>query len=204
MLTREIDTRTYINTPIVLPFYLLTAERGLFFFFLEREKKDVTDGPHARQLQTKHSPLFLVQNSSSTKRTLPTTMSPRRPPQRHRPVTLATTAGVFSLVLPAMSFIRLYASTGALFPSTYTAVVSGVTFLFYGYDKMQARNLEWRVKESTLHMLGLIGGWPGALAGMHYFQHKTRKRAFLIPFWIIVAGWQLWWWAVWSGGVTIR
>jgi uncharacterized membrane protein YsdA (DUF1294 family) len=42
----------------------------------------------------------------------------------------------------------------------------------------------------TLHFLALVGGWPGALVGMHFFQHKTRKTGFLVPFWGIVVGWQ--------------
>jgi len=129
-------------------------------------------------------------------------MPPRRSHQRYRPVTLATAAGVFSLVLPTVSLIRLYTSTGSMLPSAYTGAISGVTFLFYGYDKMQARNLEWRVKEVTLHTLGLLGGWPGALAGQHFFQHKTRKTAFQVPFWAIVIGWQAVWWAVWTGGIS--
>jgi len=43
---------------------------------------------------------------------------------------------------------------------------------------MQARNQLWRVKEFDLQMSALLGGWPGALLGMHYFQHKTSKPAF--------------------------
>lgn len=38
-----------------------------------------------------------------------------------------------------------------------------VTFLAYAIDKSAAQNDRWRTKESTLHLLGLIGGWPGAL-----------------------------------------
>lgn len=71
-----------------------------------------------------------------------------------------------------------------------------MAFVFYGVDKMQARNLEWRVKETTLHTLAIIGGWPGALVGMHFFQHKTRKAAFQVPFWIILMGWQVVSWTV--------
>ncbi|KAF2869512.1 hypothetical protein BDV95DRAFT_102735 [Massariosphaeria phaeospora] len=131
------------------------------------------------------------------------------PPQphrdhRHRPITAATTAGVFSLVLPSVCLIRLYTYSGSLLPLAYTCILSGTTFLFYGYDKLQARNQVWRVREVTLHTLELLGGWPGALAGQHYFQHKTRKTAFQIPFWSIVVGWQVVWWAVWNGGLTIR
>lgn len=80
-------------------------------------------------------------------------------------------------------------------------MISGVTFFFYGYDKMQARNLEWRVKETTLHVLALSGGWPGALAGQHYFQRKTRKSGFMAVFWGIVVGWQAVWWLIANAGL---
>ncbi|KAF2705342.1 DUF1294-domain-containing protein [Pleomassaria siparia CBS 279.74] len=128
---------------------------------------------------------------------------PRPPPRRHRPISAATAAGAFALVLPTVNIIRLITRGGSLLPLGYTCVISGVTFLLYGYDKMQARNLEWRVKETTLHSLELLGGWPGALIGQHFFQHKTRKTAFQIPFWGIVVGWQIVWWAVWTGGITM-
>lgn len=90
----------------------------------------------------------------------------------------------------------------SLLPLGYHCVISSLTFLLYGYDKMQARNLEWRIKEVTLHTMELLGGWPGALIGQHYFQHKTRKTAFQIPFWTIVMVWQVVWWAVWTGRIA--
>ncbi|PVI08269.1 DUF1294-domain-containing protein [Periconia macrospinosa] len=124
---------------------------------------------------------------------------PRRPPQRYRPVTSSTLAGALSLIMPAISCLRIYSNSRSLLPLGYTCAISGITFLLYGYDKMQARNMEWRVKEITLHTLGLLGGWPGALVGMHFFQHKTRKAAFQIPFWMIVSAWQFVWWVIWNG-----
>jgi uncharacterized membrane protein YsdA (DUF1294 family) len=130
-------------------------------------------------------------------------MPPNHARPRHRPLTLATVAGVFAFILPTCTLIRLYASPHTSWPVLYTAAVSGVTFLFYGYDKMQARNLEWRVKETTLHALALAGGWPGALVGMHYFQHKTRKMGFQSVFWSIVMGWQGFYWMAWSGGIEM-
>ncbi|KAF2793064.1 DUF1294-domain-containing protein [Melanomma pulvis-pyrius CBS 109.77] len=129
-------------------------------------------------------------------------MPPRSRPYRHRPISAATAVGAFALVLPAINLIRLYTRGGSLLHLGYHCIISGVTFLFYGYDKMQSRNLQWRVKETTLHTLELLGGWPGALIGQHYFQHKTRKTAFQIPFWAIVVGWQVVWWAVWTGRIT--
>lgn len=130
-------------------------------------------------------------------------MPPNRPRQRKRPFTLATFAGIFSLILPASTMIRLYLSHNTFFPMLTTFVVSSIAFLTYGYDKMQARNMQWRVKEVTLHMLALVGGWPGALAGMHYFQHKTRKTSFQVVFWGIVVVWEGIWWGIWNRGIRI-
>jgi uncharacterized membrane protein YsdA (DUF1294 family) len=67
---------------------------------------------------------------------------------------------------------------------------------------MQARNAQWRVRESTLQLLALAGGWPGALVGMHYFQHKTRKTGFQIMFWSTVVVWQGMAWALWTTSGT--
>ncbi|KAH7399472.1 hypothetical protein BKA66DRAFT_165340 [Pyrenochaeta sp. MPI-SDFR-AT-0127] len=128
-------------------------------------------------------------------------MPSRRPPARHRPLTLATAAGVISLVLPSVTLIRIYTANGFFMPIVYSCLLSGITFLTYGYDKIQARNREWRVKEVTLHTLSAVGGWPGALAGMHYFQHKTRKPSFQIVFWTIVMGWQGVAWGLWTGKI---
>jgi uncharacterized membrane protein YsdA (DUF1294 family) len=129
-------------------------------------------------------------------------MPPRRP-QRYRPVTAATAAGLVSVALPAFTLARLCVATGSLLPVAYACVVSSLTFVLFGYDKMQARNLEWRVQETKLHVLALGGGWPGALAGMHYFQHKTKKTAFQIPFWGIVLGWQGVCWIILNGGIRV-
>ncbi|KAH7123653.1 hypothetical protein B0J11DRAFT_436035 [Dendryphion nanum] len=127
-------------------------------------------------------------------------MAPRRP-HRHRPWTAATAAGVLTLILPAVTLARLYARTGSLLPLAWTGILSSVTFLNYGYDKMQARNNEWRIRETSLHILELLGGWPGALAGQHFFQHKTRKTSFQFVFWTIVLGWQGLWWALLRGEI---
>jgi uncharacterized membrane protein YsdA (DUF1294 family) len=119
-------------------------------------------------------------------------------------LTVATICGTASLILPTVTLIRLYTiSQLPVYSIIYAGIISGVTFLFYGYDKMQARNLEWRVKEVTLHTLAMVGGWPGALAGMHYFQHKTRKVRFQVVFWGIVMGWEGLAWLVWTGGVQL-
>jgi uncharacterized membrane protein YsdA (DUF1294 family) len=54
-------------------------------------------------------------------------------------------------------------------------IVSVITFCVYGLDKHKARVEHWRIKESTLHLLELLGGWPGAIAAQSYFHHKWKK-----------------------------
>lgn len=63
---------------------------------------------------------------------------------------------------------------------------SAAAFVAYAFDKSAARNGQWRTKESTLHLIGLIGGWPGALAAQRLLRHKSRKRSFQIAFWATV------------------
>lgn len=140
--------------------------------------------------------LAKTHESSSQPRSRPDRQ--RNEVSRRRPFTPATIVGVLSLVLPSFTLLRIYSHTHSVLPLVWTCVTSAVTFLVYGYDKMQARNAQWRIRETTLQLLALAGGWPGALAGMHYFQHKTRKTGFQVMFWLTVAIWQGIAWALWT------
>ncbi len=78
------------------------------------------------------------------------------------------------------------------------AVTSVITFLAYGLDKRAAVRGRGRTPEATLHLLELLGGFPGALAAQHVFLHKRAKRRYQVVFWLIVvlhaAGWAAWLW----------
>jgi uncharacterized membrane protein YsdA (DUF1294 family)/cold shock CspA family protein len=63
---------------------------------------------------------------------------------------------------------------------------SGITFLVYAIDKAAARHDRWRTRERTLHLLSLIGGWPGALAAQRLLRHKSAKESFQTAFWATV------------------
>ncbi len=65
-------------------------------------------------------------------------------------------------------------------------VMSLVCFVAYGWDKNRAATGGRRVPERTLHILSLLGGWPGAFLGQQHFRHKTKKLTFLIVFWCVV------------------
>ena len=67
------------------------------------------------------------------------------------------------------------------------SVSSGITFIVYGWDKSSARLNRWRTTESALHLLSLLGGWPGALVAQKYLRHKSSKQSFQNAFWATVA-----------------
>jgi uncharacterized membrane protein YsdA (DUF1294 family) len=57
----------------------------------------------------------------------------------------------------------------------------------YHFDKSAAKSNRWRTRESFLHILSVMGGWPGALVAQRIFRHKSRKRSFQIVYWGTVA-----------------
>jgi uncharacterized membrane protein YsdA (DUF1294 family)/cold shock CspA family protein len=67
------------------------------------------------------------------------------------------------------------------------AAASLVAFAVYRSDKVAAVRGNRRVPESTLLLLGLIGGWPGALVAQRSYRHKTIKARFQAAFWGTVA-----------------
>lgn len=64
----------------------------------------------------------------------------------------------------------------------YTAA-SLITYFAYSIDKGRAKEDGWRISENSLHLLSLIGGWPGAIVAQQRFRHKIRKPAFMAIFW---------------------
>jgi uncharacterized membrane protein YsdA (DUF1294 family) len=64
--------------------------------------------------------------------------------------------------------------------------LSVITFLFYAFDKLAAKQNARRIPEKLLHVLAMLGGWPGALLGQKVMRHKTAKPAFARVFWLTV------------------
>jgi uncharacterized membrane protein YsdA (DUF1294 family) len=77
-------------------------------------------------------------------------------------------------------------------------LASMVCFAAYALDKSAARAGTRRTPERTLLLLGLAGGWPGAVLAQQWLRHKTRKQPFQSLFWLTVAahaalaGWLGW------------
>ena len=55
-----------------------------------------------------------------------------------------------------------------------------ITFIAYGIDKRKAKKSRWRISESSLLLLALIGGSVGAWLGLKVWRHKTQHKKFYI------------------------
>ncbi len=62
----------------------------------------------------------------------------------------------------------------------FYVVINLLAFAFYGIDKQKAQKNLWRIPEKTLLLSAFFGGPLGALCGMEYFHHKTKKKYFWV------------------------
>ncbi|MEO8278381.1 MAG: cold shock and DUF1294 domain-containing protein [Ideonella sp.] len=116
-------------------------------------------------------------------------------PPRGRPSARFRAEASAPWTLPRMLAIPVFAAlvawiawrwgTGRIVLFIY-AGLSVVAFIAYAVDKSAAVAGRRRIPEQTLHMLGLAGGWPGALIAQQLLRHKTRKSDFIFAFWITV------------------
>lgn len=74
----------------------------------------------------------------------------------------------------------------AWFPFALYAVASLVGFGAIMLDKRFAQENMWRIPEATLHLIEVIGGWPGSGLAQQVFRHKTQKATYQITFWVII------------------
>jgi uncharacterized membrane protein YsdA (DUF1294 family) len=79
-------------------------------------------------------------------------------------------------------------------------VMSAVAFAAHAIDKRRAARQRPRIRERTLHLLELAGGWPGAALGRRVFRHKTQKLSYRLAFAGIVALHVAAWIAAWRAG----
>ena len=60
----------------------------------------------------------------------------------------------------------------------YLLFINVITFFTYGIDKWKAKRSKWRIPESTLLMMAVMGGSIGAWFGMKVWHHKTMHKKF--------------------------
>ena len=60
----------------------------------------------------------------------------------------------------------------------YLATINIVAFFIYGIDKWKAKWSKWRISETMLLALAVMGGSIGAWLGMKTWHHKTLHKKF--------------------------
>jgi uncharacterized membrane protein YsdA (DUF1294 family)/cold shock CspA family protein len=95
-------------------------------------------------------------------------------------------ASVLSFV-PIALFVVIYIVVAVLWHPPYWVLfvylgTSLLCILIYTADKSAAALGRWRVSESALLLLGLAGGWPGAIVAQQLLRHKVKKRSFQAAF----------------------
>lgn len=111
----------------------------------------------------------------------PRVIPPRKPPQRWSVIEQLAVGSFASLLL----FGVVARDLSVIVPIVVGLICIG-TFAAYGDDKARAEQGRWRTPESSLLLLCLFGGWPGAIAAMRWWRHKTSKASFIGAFWVTV------------------
>jgi uncharacterized membrane protein YsdA (DUF1294 family) len=106
-----------------------------------------------------------------------------------------TLACVFLALVAGLAVVGDLPTAAAI---TYFAA-SLTTFVLYRADKTAAVNGQRRTAEDTLLVLGLLGGWPGALVAQQVLRHKSCEGSFQMMFWatvVINCAVLAWFWSV--------
>ena len=69
----------------------------------------------------------------------------------------------------------------------YLVIINIITFFYFGIDKTRSELSKRRIPEKMLWFLSAIGGSVGALLGMKFFRHKTKKVSFQAGIAVILA-----------------
>ena len=64
----------------------------------------------------------------------------------------------------------------------YLVGINLTLLILMGVDKRRAQRDSWRIRESTLLLLGMMGGCVGGMAGMLLFHHKTKHPRFVFGY----------------------
>jgi len=121
----------------------------------------------------KHTPI------NSHRRSAPRRANPRRASAADSP---ASWGLLFLLVYGVLLGAAVWSGRLPLLVLGVVPGLSLLTFFAYALDKNAAQTGRWRTKESTLHLLALAGGWPGAWAAQRLLRHKSSKQSFLLVY----------------------
>jgi uncharacterized membrane protein YsdA (DUF1294 family) len=66
------------------------------------------------------------------------------------------------------------------------AVVNAGSAVTIWWDKRRAIRGQWRIREETLLIWAVFGGWIGGIWAMRKFRHKTSKTSFIARYVVAV------------------
>lgn len=69
----------------------------------------------------------------------------------------------------------------------YLCIINALGFVLMLTDKYKARKKLWRIPETTLFGVAVLGGSLGCIAGMYTVRHKTKHLKFTIGMPLILA-----------------
>lgn len=93
---------------------------------------------------------------------------------------------LFAIIFLACMAISVSAGKIPLWVLGIYLLASSCTLIAYKLDKTAAKRSHRRTPEKTLHLLALIGGWPGAIISQKLFRHKSKKLSFQVIFWATI------------------
>nr|MDQ3039367.1 DUF1294 domain-containing protein [Pseudomonadota bacterium] len=109
-----------------------------------------------------------------------------RKSERRRPPARIPRLGIGIGFLLLAFALMVMGKVPAALPLGYL-LMSAVSYIAYVLDKDAAgKPKRQRTPEATLHLLDVLGGWPGALIAQQQMRHKTVKASFQAGFWISV------------------
>lgn len=168
------------------------------------EGRDERGRPRAAHLRLAGE-LSLDRQAIRRKPKTPDNAAPARPKPAAKPArrAAAQSGGIHSpgskivlfallCVLPVLAALQLFGK-GLWWLAPLYLSASLLSFVQYWLDKRNAQSGAQRTPENTLHLVELLGGWPGALIAQQVFRHKTRKASYQTVFWLIVGLHQLLW-----------
>lgn len=111
----------------------------------------------------------------------------------HRPKPSDAIASSFPIVevaflslLPLVGIIHFTLTKRNLLPLVLYPAMSLVTYILYADDKSRSKRKDWRIREQTLHLCELAGGWLGGFIAQRILRHKSQKKSYQAAFWAIV------------------
>lgn len=119
---------------------------------------------------------------AGTGRTAPSAARAPAPRQQRRPVSAYGSGALWALPLMAAYGLALawlvWQRQAPWWLLAVSMLLNMAAFFAYWQDKYAAQQGRWRVKEDTLHLWSLAGGWIGAWFAQQVLRHKSVKASF--------------------------